>query len=279
MGPWIRRRNALVVTLSTILLASCAQDSSSPGKPVDLVPHALNANGCLDLASALSQVRSMSSDVTVRTSTPYVDIVGDNLRRNFVGESAFSNYRFEEVPATTAAAFIPEATQAGCETVSLKAGPGGERIYKVSVDEDRPGVLMLDDENGTHMEWKVTSSRSIELLTEKQIIDRCPQYDLAKAKTVTEYRWGTNDELAAEPVTVSRAMLRVISTVVRDMPPALLRLATFETNDTVVAKRSDLKGLVRASLDPETQICPYRAEPPATAEPPPPPPGSRLPGT
>lgn len=270
------KSSRLGFVLSMMLLASCAPDGGTPAAPVDLVPSSLTANGCLDLASALAQVRTMSANVTVRTSTPLVDILGDNLRRNFVGESAFSNYRFEEVPATVAAAAIPEVTQTGCESVSMKNGPGGERLYKVSVGED-PALLILDAEDGSHMEWKVTSSRSIEVRSEKPIMDRCPQYDRAKARTVTEYRWGTGDELAAQQVTVSRSMLRAISTVVRDMPAALLRLATFDPNDTVVAKASDLKRLVKASLDPETQICPYRAEPPASAEPPPPPPGSTLP--
>ena len=259
-------RTRLIAALSVGCLWSCAPESGPAGGPVDLEPNSLNVNGCLDLGATFTQIRAMSPALRLRTSTSLVDVLGDNLRRNFIGEATFSNFKHEEKPLSEAT--LPEIAQTGCESLTMTTGPGGGQVYMIKPSED-PSVLVLENADGQQMEWKVTSARSLEARRLTPIVDRYPLYEKAKVKTVLEYRWGSSDELAGSPTFVSRAMLRAISSVVLDMPPALLRLATFDTDDSVKAQASDLARLMGATVDPETQDCPYRAEPPSSAEPPP----------
>ncbi|MES2962928.1 MAG: hypothetical protein V4760_03490 [Bdellovibrionota bacterium] len=269
-------RSSLVSLLSVgLLVSSCAPDSGSPGGAVDLEPNSLGANGCLDLGATFSQIRAMSPALRMRTSTSVVDVLGDNLRRNFIGEASFSNFKYEERALPDVS--LPEVTQTGCESLTIRTGPDGEQLYMIKASED-PSVLVIERADGHHMEWKITSTRSLEALMIIPVMDRCPLYEKAKVKSVMEYRWGSDDELGGAPAFVSRATLRAISSVVSEMSPTLLRLATFETDDLVKAPKGELAKLAKAKVDPETQDCPYRAEPPSTTEPPPPPAGSTLPG-
>lgn len=263
------------LSLAASLLVSCSPPSSSgPGAPVDLAPSSLSPNGCLDLASAVALVRSMPADVKVRINTTTIDVLGDNLRRNFIGEATFSNFRYEV--ASPADASLPDLSQTGCESVAIRQGALGETRFAIAKGDD-PAALVIERPDGARMEWRVTSPRSLRVESTTPIMDRCPTYDRAKTLVVTEILWGRPEEITALPSRVTRAMLRSISTVVLDMPAGLLKLATFDPGDEVEADSRDLALLMKAKLDPETQDCPYRAEPPSTTEPPPPPAGATLP--
>ncbi len=260
--------NRIVLLASSLLLLSCAPEAGSPGGgPTDLVPTSLTASGCLDLGASFAQLRAMSPETRVRTSTSSVQLDGESLRRNFVGEISFSHYMYSEKSA--AQAEWPDVSQTGCESLSMRSAPGGEQHFKIQPSED-PSSLVIERDDGYRMEWKLAGARNISVITTATIMDRCPQYVLAKATTTVDYRWGSPIDLSSQPITLSRSMLRAISMIVTDMPVSLLTLATFDTDDEVTASPRDLASLTKSTIDPETQFCPYRAEPPSGAEPPPP---------
>lgn len=264
------------IMTAALLLTSCAPDSGPSISPVDLVPSSLSAGSCLDLGATFTRLRSMGPDTSVRLHTTSVDVDGKGLRRNFVGEIAYANFRFSTMRSRDAEREWPNVTQNGCESVVMSSGSAGDRIYKI-IAQDDPSVLKLERDDGYVMQWKIEGPRQLSLETTAMIMDRCPEYVPATATTRIDYTWGAPDEVAAVETRVSRAMLRAISMVVVDMPVPLLTLATFDTEDDVKAPPGDLAKLPRSTIDPEMQNCPYRAEPPSGAEPPPPPPGTELP--
>lgn len=250
------------------------EDHGSPPPTYDVKTEEISASGCLDLSALYGKLRSLPSDAVMRRYTSDFSIKGPgntSLRRDFVSIAAFANFAFEEKSADLYRDSFPTVVQTACDSVEFSDPLAGSETFKIE-PSTATNTLTITREDGETRTFTLKSPRELEVVTKANTMDPCPNYTVGASTTSQSYLWGTDGEVAQQPIQVSKAYLKKISSGVTQMPGDLESLVIHESADYITVMSQDLRSLTAATLDPEILDCPYKANPPEGDEPPPAPP-------
>jgi hypothetical protein len=284
--------------LISIPLLSCGQNRNSAANSdgtsnsgstsaFDLKSESLSPAGCLNLQLLASQLSTLPKEAEVRYHTRTFDmderaVDGTALRRNFTAVAALAHFSFEQISSRAFVGNLPTITQKDCESVGMTSEIEGARLYKVvpplAIGELKLMMMQKDPaspdrliESGHELIYSMKGPRQLEITMTSVAIDPCPSYAKARGAAVQEIDWGSSDDLAAQPIRISRKYVGLISIAVEFMPKNLLDLVTRNSDELISASAGDMKELRQSAPSADISKCPYRTTPPSGTEPPPPP--------
>lgn len=215
----------------------------------------LTAQGCLDLPLTIQNLKSLPETAVLRrhtssTAMSPLDNQDEHLRRNFIAEVAFGRFLYLEQTPEAGTRFLPEMKQNGCQSIEMKYEVSGNKVFTIQPSSEA-GRLHLIDEDKTEYVFHLKGSKELEIERTETVIDRCPQYKKAQARTNETLTWSYPEELTTKPILISRAYLNRISDAVSEMPASLSSLVTHATSDIIPATAEDLTQLTLSRLSTE----------------------------